>query len=175
MPKPPPPPHSINLCRCEARPRPASTLFKRALLLIAVVVLILLARPVYETGVDLNLWQPLTRPAGVSPQVRYVSTLTDAAWFECSVDDVADVDVCRAWDERGHLIAHGRYRLDGESRAATPTELRPSEVQEYPGHPELAWIYLSGSQGTLSKILVPVNSAAEPLERFEVHVGGESH
>jgi hypothetical protein len=42
-------------------------------------------------------------------------------------------------------------------------------VQLYPGHPELAWIYLSDEKGDFGKILVPVNDAGEALERFEVH------
>jgi len=103
------------------------------------------------------------------------SSCVSSAWFDCSVDHTKDLDVCRVWDDEGHLIAYGNYRLDGETRAATTKELRPSMVHLYPGHPDLAWIYLSGDNGDSSKTLIPVNDAGQPLERFEVHVqtGGE--
>lgn len=87
-----------------------------------------------------------------------------AAWIDCSLDRAGDVDVCRAWDPVGHLIAHGRHRLDGQNRAATPSELHPSNVQRNLSRSELSWIDLYGG-----KTLVPVNDASEPLERFEVH------
>jgi hypothetical protein len=115
-------------------------------------------------------WQPLTRPPSVSPQARFVVTMKSTAWYDCSVDRTREVDLCRAWDDGGRLIAQGKFRLDGENRAATAAELRPSMVQLYPGHPELAWIYLSGGMGNFSKTLVPVNDSGQPLERFEVHV-----
>jgi len=145
-------------------------LIRRALALVGVVVLIVISRPVYQIGVGLGFWQPLTRPAGVSTRARYVATTDDSAWIDCSFDAGKDVDVCRAWDDAGRLIAYGRYRLDGERRAAGPAELHPSEVAIYPGRPELAWIYLEGAGGTRDKTLVPVSEAGEPLERFEVHV-----
>ncbi len=144
-------------------------MIKRFLALLAVVTLILILRPVYQLGVGLGFWQPFTRPSSVSPRARYVSRLKTSGWFDCSVDRTKNVDACRAWDDDGHLIAYGDFRLDGEKRAATAAELRPSEVQLYPGHPELAWIYLSDAKSDFGKILVPVNSAGEPLERFEVH------
>jgi hypothetical protein len=132
--------------------------------------LLIAATPrIYTFGVVFALWQPLVRPLGVSSAARYVSRLKSSAWFDCSVDRTKNVDACRAWDDAGHLIAYGDFRLDGEKRAATATELRPSQVQIYPGHPELAWIYLSDAKSDFGKILVPVNSAGEPLERFEVH------
>jgi hypothetical protein len=142
---------------------------KRLLAVLAAVTLIPISWPVYRLGVGFGLWQPVTRPSGVSPRAHYVSGETTAAWFDCSVSRTKNVDVCRAWDDAGHLIAYGDFRLDGEKRAATATELRPSMVQPYPGHPELAWIYLSDRKSDFSKTLVPVNDAGEPLERFEVH------
>ena len=144
-------------------------MIKRVLAVIAVVTLILSVRPAYELGVELGLWQPVTRPSGVSPRARYVSRLKSSGRFDCSVDHGRNVDACRAWDDAGQLVAYGNFRLDGEKRAATATELRPSKVQLYPGHPELAWIYLSDAKGDFGKVLVPVNAAGEPLERFEVH------
>ena len=90
-------------------------------------------------GISFNLWQPITRPAGVSSRARYVDAFKSAAWFDCSVNPVRDVDVCRAWDPDGRLIAFGSYRLDGKNRAATARELHPSRVQPYPGHPKLGW------------------------------------
>jgi hypothetical protein len=150
-------------------------MIKRILAMVAAIVLIVISRPVYQVGVELGFWQPFTRPPGVSPRARYVPTLKSSAWFDCAVDRTRDLDVCRAWDDEGRLIAYGNYRLDGKTRAATDKELRPSMVHLYPSHPELAWIYLFGNSGTFSKTLVPVNDTGQPLERFEVHVenGGE--
>jgi hypothetical protein len=142
---------------------------KRFLAVLALVALILILRPAYQLGVGFGFWQPVTRPAGVSPRARYVAKLKTSGWFDCSVDRTKNIDVCRAWNDAGQLIAYGNFRLDGEQRAATVTELRPSSVQLYPGHPELAWIYLSDGKSDFGKILVPVNDAGEPLERFEVH------
>jgi hypothetical protein len=76
---------------------------------------------------------------------------------------------CRAWDPSGRLIAFGNYRLDGEGRAASTRELRPSGVYSYPDRPDLAWIYLyTGKGGDFGKTLVPVGTDGRPLERFEV-------
>ena len=70
---------------------------------------------------------------------------------------------------RRQLIAFGSYRLEGKNRAATARELRPSEVQVYPGHPNLAWIYLFDDHRTImGKTLIPVDEAGKPLERFGV-------
>jgi len=74
---------------------------KRIALVIAGVVFLALIRPVYIIGVGFNLWQPFTRPAGVPSQARYVDAFKNAAWFDCSVNPVRDVDVCRAWDTDG--------------------------------------------------------------------------
>jgi len=149
--------------------------FKRIAAVCGVVVLIAALRPFYLIGVGLGLWQPLTRPVGVSSRAHYVPTKIDGAWFDCSVDHNRNVDTCRAWDSTGNLIAFGDYRLDGEKRAATALELQPSMVQPYPGHPSLAWIYLFKDNTALGRTLVPVNGDGQPLERFEVHIGGGGH
>jgi hypothetical protein len=147
----------------------------RIALIVSVVVLTALVRPAYVIGVSFNLWQPLTRPRAVSKRARYVDTFKDAAWFDCSIDPSKDVNSCRAWDTYGRLIAFGNYRLEGENRAATTVELHPSKVHLYPGHPNLAWIYLFGEHGNIfGKTLVPVNDAGIPLERFEVRIGNDS-
>jgi len=143
--------------------------FKRAWVWAAVAVLAAISWPAYNLGVALDFWQPFSRPRGVSARARYFSTMKTAEWFDCSVDAVHDVDVCSAWDDSGRLIARGRYRLDGENRAAKGAELRPERVQLYPGRPDLAWIDLYGKDPFPSKILVPVDQAGRPLERFEVH------
>lgn len=145
-------------------------MIRRVVTVVAVVVLILVSRPIYQLGVGLGFWQPFRHPHGVSREARYVPTLKGSAWFDCSFDRAKDVDVCRAWDDAGHVIAYGSYRIDGEGRAATIKELRPSMVQGYPGRPELSWINLFGDKGNIfGKTLVPVNDAGDPLERFEVH------
>lgn len=150
-------------------------MLKRIAEVSAVVLFIAALRPFYLIGVDLGLWQPFSRPIGVSSRARYIPTMKTEAWFDCSVDHIRNVDTCRAWDETGNLIAFGAYRLDGENRAATANELRPSMVHTYPGHPNLAWIYLFKGNNVLGKTLVPVNGDGQPLERFEVQVGGGGH
>jgi hypothetical protein len=147
---------------------------KRIVLVFVGVAILASLRPSYLVGVSLGVWQPLTRPIGVSARARYVPMFKSAAWFDCSLERSRNIDVCRAWDEDGNLIALGNYRLDGENRAATESELRPSQVQRYPNHPDLAWIYLLGDHGnTTGKILVPVNASGIPLERFEVRIGND--
>ena len=146
-------------------------MIKRIVQFLVCVALISSLRPAYLIGVSLGFWQPLTRPSGVSTSAHYVDAFKSAAWFDCSVDGARNVNVCRAWDAGGNLIAYGNYRLDGENRAATAFELRPLAVYPYPGHPNLAWIYLLGDHGIASRTLVPVNNAGQPLERFEVRIG----
>jgi hypothetical protein len=143
---------------------------KRIALTLGCAALIASLRPVYLIGVGFGLWQPLSHPSGVSRSARYVGAFKTAGWFDCSVDSAAHVDICKAWDTDGKLIAFGRYRLDGEDRAATQHELRPSMVQLYPGHPDLAWIYLFDDHRTImGKTLIPVDEAGKPLERFSVY------
>ena len=148
-------------------------MLKRIIMVAVVVAFIAALRPAYQIGVAAGWWQPLGRPVGVSARAHYVETMKSAAWFDCSVDQVRDVNVCRAWDRDGTLIAFGNYRLDGENRSATQSELRPWRVHDgNPQHPTLAWIYLFGvdTKG-MPRTLVPVNNAGQPLERFEVRVG----
>ena len=141
--------------------------------MVAGLLFLLSLRPAYFVGVDFGFWQPLTRPAGVSEHARFISTLKDQEWFDCSVDAMRDVNPCRAWDDKGNLIAFGNYRLEKENRAATAVELKPSVVHRYPGHPDLAWIYLFDEKSGFGKTLVPVNEQGKPLERFEVRMGSE--
>ena len=136
----------------------------------AAVALVVVSVPVYLAGVSFGLWQPLSRPVGVSAGARYLETLKNAGWFDCSVDQIKDVNVCRAWDRDGKLMAFGNYRLDGENRAARAVELRFERVESYPDHPSLAWIYLSDG-----RTLVPVNDTGQPLQRFEVRLGDSNH
>ena len=149
-------------------------MIKRIVFIFGGLVFIASLRPVYLIGVSLGFWQPLTRPTSVPKRARYVDTFKSAAWFDCSIDRTKDVNICRAWDTNGNLVAFGNYRLDGENRAATALELRPSQVHLYPGHPNLAWIYLFGDHREIvGKTLVPVNDAGKPLERFEVRIGND--
>jgi hypothetical protein len=144
-------------------------LIKRVLKAAAAAALIVIAFPACRLGVELGLLQPRTHPLGVSQQARYVPGFYRSLWFDCSLDRRRDVDVCRAWDDAGRLIAYGNYLLDGEKRAAAREELRPSRVSGGPpGRPDLCWISLSDG-----KTLVPVNQAGDPLERFEVHSQGD--
>jgi hypothetical protein len=148
---------------------------KRAALIGGGIIFGALAYFVYLIGIGFDLWQPLTRPAGVSSRARYTSDLTRGWWIDCSVDDSHDVDVCKAWDDNGKLVAFGNYRLDEKNRAATEEELRPSVVHPGPpDRPALAWIYLYKGHETRGRLLVPVNAAGQPLERFEVTFGSDS-
>jgi len=150
-------------------------MIKRIVFVFGGLILIASLRPVYLIGVSLGFWQPLTRPTSIPTRARYVDTLKSDAWFDCSIERTKDVNICRAWDSDGNLIASGNYRLDGENRAATAPELRPSQVHLYSGHPNLAWIYLFGDhKKIMGKTLVPVNDAGEPLERFEVSIGNDN-
>jgi hypothetical protein len=144
-------------------------MIRRIVLVVAAVALVVATRPVYLVGVAFGMWQPLSRPSAVSARSRYVETLKSAGWFDCSIDRIKDVDVCRVWDRDGKLVAFGNYRLDPENRAARATELRYRRVEDYTGHPNLAWIYLSDQ-----RTLVPVNDAGQPLQRFEVQLGDSS-
>jgi hypothetical protein len=116
-------------------------------------------RPIYVWGIVYGLWQPLKRPASVSKTAHYVSWIEDGNWFDCSVDRRRNVDVCKAWDADGRLLADGDFRLEGEDRAATESELRPSNVTSSEGRTYA--IYLFGEQGARSKMLVPVKRNAE--------------
>ena len=134
------------------------------------IVLLGSSYPAYVVGVAFNVWQPLTRPRDVPKRAHYVDAFKSAAWFDCAVDSRRNVNVCEAWDEKGRLIASGDYRLDGENRAARGVELRPWKIHRGPdANPKLAWIDLFGSKSASSLTLVPINSAGQPLERFEVH------
>jgi hypothetical protein len=108
----------------------------------------------YGLGVAFDFWQP-RRPPGVSTGAHYVSRIEDGTWFECSVDSKRDVDVCKAWDMNGQLIAAGDFRVECENRAAIQSELRPSSVLSTGGRAYL--IYLFGDKGPESKSLVPVS------------------
>ena len=49
------------------------------------------------------------------------------AYVRCSVDREHDVNKCSVWnDHNGALIESGNYRLRGENRAATESELHVS-------------------------------------------------
>ena len=95
-------------------------------LVLAAVVTIAVGSVAYWFGTLLGWWNPLVRPRGVSGTAQYVFTWESAAWFDCSIDDLRNVNVCRAWDADGRLRAAGAFRLKGENRAATKLELRPS-------------------------------------------------
>jgi len=76
------------------------------------------------------------------------------AWFDCSVDSERNVDVCKAWDPDGCLMANGDFRLEGEDRAATTLELKPILLRNGGGR---AYIHLNGTDGAFSKTLVQIN------------------
>ena len=155
------------LTMCGVKLRSVSRAGKRILLAVTVAALLGSSYPVYVVGVALNLWNPLTRPLAVPRRATHVNAFKSAAWFDCGVDSHRNVDVCRAWDEQGHLIAFGNYRIDGQDRAANNEELRPWSVRPGPNHnPRLAWIHRSDGGSPLT--LVPVDHAGRPLERFEV-------
>jgi hypothetical protein len=123
------------------------------LIVIAAVFLGGTAWVYYTLGRWLGTWQHPIRPPGASQSAHYVSTGEEATWFDCWVDTRRDVDVCRAWDTHGRLIANGDYRLEDEDRAATATELRPSLVS---GRGGKAQIYLFGpNHAIFGRVLLP--------------------
>jgi hypothetical protein len=118
---------------------------------------------VYWFGILANWWSPLVRPHGVPPGAKHVFIWESAAWFDCSVDSKRDVDVCRAWDAWGRLVASGDFRLEGENRAATPGELRPSTPGRTNRSGLSGEIYLFGPNGLIEgKKLIRVGPTARP-------------
>lgn len=111
-----------------------------------------------------RVWLGWPRPPGVSKSAQYAVRVEVGWWFDCSLDTTQDVNVCAAWDEDGHLLASGRYRIEGQNRAATKAELVPSDVNVYAGRPDLSWIYLYGRGGNFSLTLIPVDSDRNPME-----------
>jgi hypothetical protein len=81
---------------------------------------------VYPYGIWLGLWQPLSRPSNVSARARYISVIEDGSWFDCSIDEERNVNVCRVWDYDGRVRAEGDFRYEDEPRAAKREELYPS-------------------------------------------------
>jgi hypothetical protein len=128
---------------------------RRILLILVGLLVIVVAWPVYILGVAFGLWQPISRPRGVSASARYVSSIEDGTWFDCSVDLARNVNICKAWGFDGSLLADGEFRLEGTDRAATKAELRPSSVVSSGG--QASMIYLFGKAGAESGALVPVN------------------
>jgi len=111
---------------------------KRLVLIVVALLLVVAAWSVYNFGVLFGFWQPLTRPRNVSASARYVSIIETGAWFDCSVDSERNVDVCKAWDPDGRLIADGGFRLQGEDRAATTLELKQTAA-DHLHRPEWNW------------------------------------
>ncbi len=120
------------------------------------VASIFIVRPIYVFGVVFGLWQPWARPPGVSEAAHYVSRIEDGTWFDCTLDSKRNVDVCRAWDSDGRLLADGDFRLECQGRAASNAELRPSSVSSSGGHAYA--VYLFGDKGSQTETLVPVTS-----------------
>jgi hypothetical protein len=129
---------------------------QRVMAVVTGVALATLAWPAYILGVVLGLWQPLQRPSGVSLSARYVSWIEDGTWFDCVADSRRNVDVCKAWDSNGRVLADGDYRLECQGRAAVGNELRPSSVSSSGGHGHA--IYLFGQEGARTRTLVPVTN-----------------
>lgn len=126
-------------------------------IIIIVGVAAVVAWPIYLLGALLGLWQPWTRPPGVSATAHFVSSIEDGTWFDCEVDAIKNVNRCKAWDYQGQLVANGEFRLEGTNRAATRSELRPSSVISSGGHAYM--IYLFGADGAQSRVLMPVNTS----------------
>jgi hypothetical protein len=136
---------------------------RRIFVIAAGLLIVAVAVPVYHAGVVFNFWQPLRRPQGVSPSAHYVSLVEEGTWFKCYVDSKRSVDVCKAWDADGRLIADGDFRLEGENRFATKSELRPTHVAR--GDGQVWMIYLNGKEGAFSKALVPATASGTADDR----------
>jgi hypothetical protein len=125
----------------------------------AAVALIALMWPIYKFGVVFGVWQPFTKPPGISSAAHYVSWIEDGTWFDCAVDLKRNVNTCKAWDSDGRLQADGDFRLECQGRAATNAELRPSSVSSSGGRGFA--IYLFGKDGARSQTLVPVTNGRQ--------------
>jgi hypothetical protein len=132
------------------------------------VVALALVRPTYNFGVVFGIWQPFTRPPGVSAAARYVSDVEGGTWFDCSVDTKRNVDVCSAWDPDGRALGGGDFRLECEGRAATKSELKPSSVISSDGQSYM--IYLYGKDGAESRTLVSVTRDGKGGCPFQVTI-----
>src|SRR5579884_1262648 len=100
---------------------------------------------IMTVGVVNGFTEAPPRPPSVPRSAHYVDRIEDGTWFDCSVDTRRNVDLCKAWDDRGVLIADGAFRLEDEDRAATTAELHPSLVLSSGGKAYM--IYLFGKQG----------------------------
>ncbi|MBC7927253.1 MAG: hypothetical protein H7039_16515 [Bryobacteraceae bacterium] len=91
------------------------------------VLVLLIGVPVYQYGILLGLWKPLTRPPSVSREAVHVAGFkTPPTWFDCRFDAVQDLNPCSVWSGDGKLIFEGQFRLEGQRHAAPPELLRPS-------------------------------------------------
>lgn len=100
-------------------------LVTRIVMIIAALTLIALLKPIYIVGIVFGLWQPWSRPAGVSSNAHYVSQIETAEWFDCSFDRRRDVDFCTVWTDDGRKLGTGDFRLEGKDHGAPSSELHP--------------------------------------------------
>jgi len=134
-------------------------MFYRIALAVVIAFVLAIGYLGYLFGVVSGWWNPLVRPAGVSPTAHYVFIWESAGWFDCSVDHQENVNVCKAWDATGRLCASGRFRLKGEGRAATEAELKPSALGPTELDGSTRTIYLFGPDRLiLGKELVQVDA-----------------
>ena len=114
----------------------------------------------YWFGIMSGWWNPITRPMSVSRTANLVVCgFESAEWFDCRYDRARDVDVCKAWDTSGKLLADGDFRLKGENRAALPEELHPSGIGGMTATGLTDTIYLYDPHGAwIVKELVLVSS-----------------
>ncbi|HEY1207576.1 MAG: hypothetical protein ABSH46_05045 [Bryobacteraceae bacterium] len=103
-------------------------MLKKFLLVLVAVVFVAAVGVAHWVGVIAGWWDPLVRPANVTSRAHYVFIWESAAWFDCSVDARRNVNVCKAWNDDGRLVASGDFRLKDENRAATSDELHPSAL-----------------------------------------------
>ena len=138
-----------------------NTLRIRIVVVVSLIGILVAVRPVYNVGVQLSYWQPISRPSDVSKSAHYVSLVEDGTWFDCSLDEHLDVNWCTAWDRKGREIARGAFQLEGEHRAARVSELHPSLVEASQGHVYGIYLFrtqtfLRGGVDAFSRKLVPV-------------------
>lgn len=110
----------------------------------------------------LGLWGA-KRPSGVPTDARLVSLIENGTWFQYSIDPMRNANKVKAWDLKGRLLADGYFRLEGENRAASNSELHPSIVQFRYDVNRTDYIYLFkrygflGGQEPFGKILIPID------------------
>lgn len=140
--------------------------FLGVVLIVLVISTQVSGNPLYWFAVASGWIQPFTRPPGVPRAAIFVSLVEDGMWFQYAVDTQRNVDIIKAWDSNGQVLADGECQLEELNRAADRNELHPSMVQFDYRQNKTDYIYLFqehhwwGDKGLFGKILIPVKKTS---------------